>query len=129
VERSEESLMIHLAFDPREPDVWVLDQDYVRDTSIGQITVPAGFETDLASSPWQMWSQFPKFGPWTGAAIVHDYLYRTKSDGVTRSDADRVFRELLFEDGVPHGQARRMYTAVRQFGDRAWNASDAIEEA
>jgi Protein of unknown function (DUF1353) len=117
-------MSIHLSFDVHSPNVFKLDEPYERETAIGKITVPAGFETDLASVPWQLWREYPKFGSWTGAAIVHDYLYRTKPDGVTREQADKVFEELLYKDGVFHGQVRRMTRAVRQFGDWAWNSSD-----
>lgn len=111
---------IHLSYDPAEPDVWTLDRPYERQSSIGPIVVPQGFRTDLASTPHAVWRMFPKFGPWSGAAIVHDWLYRTKPAGVDRWQADRIFLKLMREDGVRHGIARVMYRTVRDLGDAAW---------
>lgn len=111
---------IYVSYDTREPDVWVLDRPYERMTAIGPVVVPQGFKTDLASTPNVVWRMFPKLGPWTGAAIIHDYLYREKPGDVSRYEADRIFYQLLREDGVLHGIARIMYRAVREFGENAW---------
>jgi hypothetical protein len=116
---------IALAYDPDEDEgSWVLLEPYVRETTIGPVTVPAGFRTDLASVPWQVvWRKmFDKFGRWTGAAVVHDYLYRTQPEGVTREQADLVFKELMRRDGVTRGIEEIMYKAVRQHGWRAWRS-------
>ena len=116
---------ICLAFNARADDKsWVLLQPYTRETALGTITVPAGFRTDLASVPWQVvWRKmFDKFGRWTGAAVVHDYLYRTQPDGVTRKQADDVFKDLMRRDGVTRGLEETMYRAVRSQGWRAWKA-------
>ena len=111
---------INLTYDPAYPDVWTLAQDYTRETSLGMITVPAGFVTDLASVPNQVWHAFPKFGRWTGAAVIHDWLYRNQA-GISRDEADRVFRDLLKADGVPYGTVRLFYRMVQEFGGRAWD--------
>ena len=95
----------------------------------GPIVVPQGFETDLASVPRQVWHRFPRWGPWSGAAIVHDWLYRTKPNGVDRIQADRVFRDLMREDRVTWGDQRMIYRAVRDFGDGAWRGHQEIEAA
>lgn len=114
---------LFLAYDPDEADdEWTLLQPYSRETSLGTITVPAGFRTDLASVPWQVWRRYPKFGRWTPAAIVHDFLYRTRPTGVRRWQADAAFRDLLRRDGVRYGDVAMMHAAVREFGGRAWNA-------
>ena len=115
---------IRLEYDPDEDEgSWVLLEPYVRETLIGTVTVPAGFRTDLASVPWTVvWRKmYDKFGRWTGAAVVHDWFYRTQPDGVTREQADRVFRDLMRRDGVPYGIVDIMYSAVRRHGWRAWN--------
>lgn len=117
---------IHISADPREPEVWTLDRPYQRETSIGPIVVPQGFVTDLASTPRQVWRMLPKFGPWFGAAIVHDFIYRTKPKGIDRRQADRVFLELMKADGVRYGDARIMYRAVREFGDIVWDLKGTI---
>ena len=121
---------INLVYDPADADVWTLAQDYVRETSIGTITVPAGFKTDLASVPNQVWHAWPKFGKWTGAAVIHDFLYRTQPNGISRTEADQVFRDLLKADGVPYGTVRLFYRMIQEFGGRAWDGHrDGIENA
>jgi Protein of unknown function (DUF1353) len=110
-----------LAYDPDESeDEWVLLEPYTRETSIGSITVPAGFRTDLASVPWQVWRKYPKFGRHIGAAVIHDWLYRTQPPDVERMQADAAFRDLLRRDGVRYGDVAVMHAAVREFGDSAW---------
>lgn len=111
---------IHVAYETRDPDTWVLERPYERETAIGPIVVPQGFRTDLASTPRQVWLAFPRWGPWSGAAIVHDFLYRTQPPGVSRYDADRIMLALMKQDGVLHGTARVIYRMVREFGDLAW---------
>lgn len=118
---------INLVYDPAYPDVWTLAQDYTRETSLGTITVPAGFVTDLASVPNQVWHAFPKFGKWTGAAVIHDFLYRMQPD-ISRDEADRVFRDLLKADSVPYGTVRLFYRMVRELGGRAWDGHREMED-
>ncbi|MEO5842937.1 MAG: DUF1353 domain-containing protein [Acidimicrobiales bacterium] len=52
-------------------------------------TVPAGFRTDLASVPRAFVWLLPRYGRYTRAAILHDYLWRnTALLQVSRADAD-----------------------------------------
>ena len=111
---------IHVSWDPTHPGTWRLEQPYERETSIGTITVPAGFETDFASIPRTVRRRFPQWEGWTGAAIVHDWLYRTQPPGVDRRKADDVMLELMLADQVVYGDARGIHWAVRGFGDAAW---------
>lgn len=83
------------------------------------ITVPAGFVTNYASTPWFVWWICPPDGDYTPAAVVHDWLYDTGI--VTRAEADRIFLELMRGLGVPRFQRRAMYRALRLFGWMAWN--------
>jgi Protein of unknown function (DUF1353) len=112
---------INLSFNPAKYEEWVLTQPYVRETTIGSVKVPVGFVTDLASIPMQLWRRFPRWGRWSGAAIVHDYLYRHRPDEIDRETADKVFLELMREDQVRYGDYTVMYAAVREFGSRSWN--------
>ena len=114
-------MIIQVSFDPEKYEEWILTAPYVRDTSIGRIEVPAGFITDLASIPQQVWRRFPRWGRWSGAAIVHDYCYRERPNQIDRATADRVFLELMREDQVRYGDYTIIYSAVRQFCDRPWN--------
>ena len=115
---------IHVSYDTQFPEQWKVERPYERQTALGPIVVPQDFMTDLASVPRQVWLRFPRWGPWSGAAIVHDWLYRTKPAGIDRLSADRVFRELMKQDGVAWGDYRMIYRAVRDFGDAAWNGTE-----
>ena len=42
------------------------------------VEIPNGFITDFASVPRLFWNIFPPIGNYRNAAIVHDYLYRTR---------------------------------------------------
>ncbi|MBA7657304.1 hypothetical protein ES703_65241 [subsurface metagenome] len=83
-----------------------------------RITVPVGFITDFASSPFIVWSFIPKWGKYGKAAIVHDYLYQTKQR--TRKEADDIFREAMGVLGVASWRISLMYWGVRSFGWLAW---------
>lgn len=113
---------ISISYDLSDPETWVLEQPYERQTSHGKIVVPQGFRTDLASTPRQVWRAFPRWGTWSGAAIIHDYLYRTQPDGISRYHADRIMLKLMREDGVHRGTARIIYRMVREYGDTAWRS-------
>lgn len=75
------------------------------------ITVPAGFETDLASVPRFFWRIIPPFGRYTAAAIVHDYLCRRIPRNYKY--ADRIFLEAMEALHVPRWKRYTMYYAVR----------------
>ncbi|HAF44718.1 MAG TPA: phage tail protein [Gallionellaceae bacterium] len=78
------------------------------------IEVPAGFVTDLASTPRLLWTILPPHGQYAKAAILHDYLY----DNATGSKryADDVYLEAMEVLGVATWRRRVMYWAVRWFG-------------
>ncbi|MGH6689530.1 MAG: DUF1353 domain-containing protein [Gammaproteobacteria bacterium] len=115
---------IYLSCAPFEPNTWVLEKPYARQTAVGLLEVPAGFRTDLASTPRTLWRLFPKHGPWFGAAVVHDWLYRTHPAVISdRWTADCVFRQLLRADGVTRGTAWSMFKVVRAYGASAWSAA------
>ena len=94
----------------------------------GLLTVPAKpdapFRTDLASVPqWLTWL-FPRYGKYTKAAVLHDYLCQNFRDVTVervggedielkdRSDADEVFRVVMAELGVPWARRWLMWSAV-----------------
>jgi Protein of unknown function (DUF1353) len=104
----------------------------------GELRVPASidkpFETDLASVPrWLTWL-LPRYGKYTKAAVLHDYLCQNfraarvvaafpdaqSADADTallldlkdRSDADEVFRLAMGELGVPWARRWVMWSAV-----------------
>jgi len=82
------------------------------------IYVPAGFRTDFASVPRIFWRIVPPVGLYGKAAVIHDYLYATKSR--TRAEADAIFLEAMEVLGVPKFQREVMYRAVRIGGGGGW---------
>ncbi len=102
--------------------IWRLLDPIVYDVgTIGsgdRITVPKGFETDLASIPRIFWSILPPAGQYAPAAIVHDYIYVYQTR--TRAEADKIFREAMKQLGVPWHRRNLMYSAVRVGGWRPW---------
>jgi len=82
------------------------------------ITVPVGFVTDFASSPFFVWSFIPPWGRYSKAAVIHDYIYQTKIR--TRKEADDIFLEAMLVLGVPAWKAKLMYWGVRTFGWIPW---------
>jgi hypothetical protein len=78
------------------------------------VEVPAGFQTDFASVPRAFWRLIPPWGPYSPAAVVHDYLYTTGL--VSRAEADKIFLELMKRLDVPAWKRNVMYWAVRMAG-------------
>lgn len=83
-----------------------------------RITVPVGFITDFASSPFIVWSFIPKWGKYGKAAIVHDFLYQTKQR--SRKEADLIFKEAMIVLKVAPWRVFLMFWGVRLFGWLAW---------
>ncbi|WP_138760262.1 DUF1353 domain-containing protein [Modestobacter altitudinis] len=82
-----------------------------RDTFV----VPAGFLTDFASVPRVLVWFIPRFGRYTPAAVLHDWLVTTglTTRVVSSRDADGLFRRVLRELGVPPVRRWLMWCAVR----------------
>lgn len=78
------------------------------------VNVPSSFVTDFASVPRLLWSIFPPEGDWCEAAVMHDYLYTSRT--CSRFLADALFREAMGQLGVPLWRRVVMYYAVRVFG-------------
>jgi hypothetical protein len=102
------------------PDYWIVRAPLIWATENETITVPYGFETDLASIP-RMAQGVPGFAP-TGRsrrpAVLHDYLYASADR--PRMEADRLFYVALLAEGVHEPIARIYYRAVRLGGGGAW---------
>ena len=64
------------------------------DPLLGELVVPAGTETDLASIPRPLWMLLPPFGKYAFAAVIHDMLYGARPYGVSLKGwrkCDRTF--------------------------------------
>ncbi len=92
-------------------------------------TVPAGFRTDLTSVPRPFRWLIDVGGDHAPAAVLHDYLTRSRKmvyrdvypspvirglcPSLSRSDADGVFRRVLHELGVSAPRRWLMWAGVR----------------
>ncbi|ATV57132.1 hypothetical protein CTM68_05255 [Fusobacterium pseudoperiodonticum] len=94
-----------------------LVDDYVYQIEEYRIRVPKGFVTDYASIPRIFRPIVLPYGKHSGASVVHDYLYSKGCDlNIERKKADKIFLEILKEEGVNPILDRLMYIAVRCFG-------------
>ncbi len=77
--------------------------------------VPVRQETDFASVPRIFVWFLPRYGRYTKAAILHDYLWRERARNgqLDYVDADGIFRQAMRELGVPFLKRWIMWAAVR----------------
>jgi hypothetical protein len=79
--------------------------------------VPKGMRTDFASVPRAFVWFLPRYGRYTRAAILHDYLWQHRvgdpEQPVRRRDADGLFRRVMRELDVPFLRRWIMWGAVR----------------
>ena len=85
-------------------------------SSFGIIEVPAGTETDGASVPNPFRGIFEPFAEYFGAAVIHDFLYSHDNDEFSRWESDIIFKEAMYNVGVPWYRRETIYQAVRIFG-------------
>lgn len=87
--------------------------------SWGNLTVPAGFHTDLASVPrkiqWLLQDRSVK----SRAAAGHDYGYFM---GIPKRVADAYFHAEMVKEGIRPFDRWVMFKAVEWFGDSAYAA-------
>ncbi len=104
--------------------VWLLVQELRCVPDVGeQITVPAGFRTDLASIPRALWPLMQPAGRWARASVLHDCLYGERL--FRRERCDQIFLEAMLDDGVNAGTARLIHRAVRIFGKQSYRRQRA----
>lgn len=111
---------------PDAPYEWTMTDPLVWTGGFGgaerRLRVPPPFTTDLASVPRSLTWLFPRYGKYTKAAVLHDYLcqhFRSAAGGgdsllplEDRSDADEVFRHVMAELEVPWLRRWLMWAAV-----------------
>jgi len=96
---------------------WELKGDYHFFIDGVLFTIPDGFETDGASTPFRVLIT-PLSGNYWVAALIHDYLYASKA--VPRKKADAVFLQVMREHEVNPVLRGVMWLAVRWFGGIGW---------
>jgi hypothetical protein len=92
-----------------------------------QVSVPAGFVTDLASIPTVLWSELPPAARYSYAAIIHDYLYWFQP--CSREEADAVLKAAMEDMKVSAPKILIIYNAVRVAGGGAWNKNEQLRKA
>ena len=101
----------------------MLDFRYV--SSFGVIRVPTSFITDGASIPTMFHSIMGPFGSYFHAAVIHDFLYSLSNKTYTRRESDVIFKEAMFNSGVPWPTREIVYRAVRLGGGSSFRGLKA----
>lgn len=104
-----------LVIRPHSATTWQLVEDLVYKGEDQLFTIPAGYVTDFATVPPFMRWLVETYGPYTRAAIVHDWLITEEIPArrVTSRDTDGIFRRIMREEGTPTAKRWIMWTAVR----------------
>lgn len=94
---------------------WRLVEPFQYEGKYETFDIPKDFETDFASVPRVFVWLLPRYGRWTQAAILHDYLWSRARRGEwpSKADADGIFNRALRELEVPFLRRWLMWTAVR----------------
>jgi hypothetical protein len=107
---------------------WTLAAPLVYQSDVAGVTftVPAGFQTDLASVP-RIPIVYELCGDTSSkAAVVHDFLYSTHL--VDRATADAVLKEASAVTGVPGWRRWLMWAGVRVGGGSHWIIKPVVKE-
>ena len=100
---------------------WVMTEPFNYIGNGVDLLIPRGFKTDLASIPRFLWRVIAPFELSLTGPIVHDWLYRTCGLGCyDREDVDRLFRDIMKDEGVSAWRREVAYRGVRIFGGAAW---------
>jgi hypothetical protein len=138
---SEKLPSVYVTYDTRRK-VWVLMFDYKLSLPVDKreridVSIPAGFEFDLASIPRPIWPLIGSFELSLVAPLIHDYFYQYTGrpvyhrrildnlpvpagswHDVSRAEADRLFLSLMLREGVTSWKSHAAYRAVRLFAHR-----------
>lgn len=101
--------------------VYELVEDMIFRSSVAECTicVPAGFLSNGATIPRFLWWLIPRWGKYSQAAILHDYLYINKLFNI--EVCDDILFEALVDLGVVEWKRVLMYYSVRLFGWLYWH--------
>jgi hypothetical protein len=101
----------NVAAEEVDENSWSLLRPVIYEGRDQTFEVPIGFVTDFASVPAAFTWLVPRYGVYTKAAVLHDFL----CDGalVSRADADGIFRRSMRELGVSLLRRWVMWSAVR----------------
>ena len=109
-----------LRADPRA-DLWVVVEPLIwNDPAYGELVVPVGFVTDLASTPFHVDDDGPSRRP----AAMHDALYKLMRRW-GKDHADQFLRDSILVEGGGRIRSQIYYRAVSWFGAKAWRLDGA----
>jgi hypothetical protein len=87
-------------------------EEFSYTTKAGEvIVIPAGTQSDGASTPRIFWRFLPPFGPYWLPALLHDFLYQKGL--FPQPKCDRIFREAMLSNKVNGFKAWVIFTGVR----------------
>src|SRR5712691_3293845 len=94
---------------------WVTLRTLAYHAKTDDFEVPINERTDFASVPRVFVWFIPRYGRYTKAAILHDYLCNiaVPAGRISRIEADGIFRQAMRELGVPFLRRWIMWAAVR----------------
>lgn len=98
----------------------------------GLIVVPEGFHTDFDSVPRLPFAYWLAKNASVTGAVVHDWLYASGRIGdrpISRLEADRIFRDVMEEEGVSWWRRAMIYRGVRLGGWLPWGRYRDHDEA
>lgn len=125
---------VRLAEIPGDPGRFRVAVRYDFTTPWGQrVTIPAGYQTDLASSPKLLWLILAPHELGFTATTIHDFLCDHGAEhGISREEADDVFAAVLELQRVNPKKAAKAVAAVRfwsEFRKREAGLATALENA
>jgi len=99
-------------------EMWVLDAPirvrWAKPTGPRfDFTVPIGFRTDLSSIPRWARSIIPQVGRQNRASIPHDWACAGNVPGMSRTQANLMFLDIMRLDGVGRWRRAVMFAAVQ----------------
>lgn len=104
-----------------KPDFWVVKMPLIWNdigAPWGDITVPVGFTTDMASVPQVLRNIFDVDGKSRAPAVLHDWLYACQK--TDKAFADETLRLALIASGEKPWIARTYWLGVHLGGASAW---------
>ncbi|HEV8037226.1 MAG TPA: DUF1353 domain-containing protein [Bryobacteraceae bacterium] len=92
-----------------------------------EVSVPAGFVTDLASIPRVFWTLLRPDGRYAYSAIVHDYLYWFQTR--PREESDTILKLGMKDFSIDVVTITAIYDAVRVGGGASWSGNERLRKA
>lgn len=107
---------------------FTLLEDFTYTSNSGVVyTIPAGSQSDGASTPRSIWVEIPPFGTYWIAAFFHDWLYRYSS--FPEATCNTLLLEAMLSLGVNPILAKMIYDGVELGGWSSFKADRLAQAA